>query len=163
MAEIEKCGHYGLKNKREMWRVQLTLAKIRKAARTLLTLEEHDPIRKFEGRALLNRMYRYGLLDPKKENQLDYCLGLTVDRFLERRLQSRVFQAKLAQSIHHARTKVKDRHISVDNQLVNVPSFMVTVENEGKIQHHIASPFTGNPAARKSRKQKFRAKQGGGN
>ena len=158
MSEIEKCGHYGLKNKREFWRVQLTLAKIRKAARQLLTLEEHDSTRLFEGRALLNRMYKYGLLDKKKENQLDYCLGLTADRFLERRLQSRVFQAKLAQSIHHARTKVKDRHISVNNQLVNVPSFMVTVENEGRIQHHIASPFAGGS---KSRKQKFRAKQQG--
>jgi small subunit ribosomal protein S9e len=58
MGEIEKCGHYGLKNKRELWRVQLTLAKIRKAARTLLTLEEHDSKRLFEGRALLNRMFK---------------------------------------------------------------------------------------------------------
>jgi small subunit ribosomal protein S9e len=160
MGEIEKCGHYGLKNKRELWRVQLTLAKIRKAARTLLTLEEQDSKRLFEGRALLNRMFKYGLLDRKKENQLDYCLGLTVDRFLERRLQSRVYHAKLAQSIHHARTKVKDRHIAVDNQLVNVPSFMVTVENEGRIQHHISSPFAG---GRQSRRQKYRNKQAGGN
>ena len=138
----------------------MTLAKIRKAARILLTLESDDPKRLFEGRALLNRLYKYGLLDAKKENELDYILGLTVQRFLERRLQTRVFDAKLAQSIHHARTKVKDRHISVNNQLVNVPSFMVTVENESKIQYHISSPFTG---SRKSRKQKFTAKQGGGN
>ena len=108
----------------------------------------------------MNRLYKYGLLDPKTETKLDYILGLTVERFLERRLQTRVYQAKLAQSIHHARTKVKDRHIMVNNQLVNVASFMVTIENEGKIQHHISSPFAG---GRKSRKAKFVAKQAGGN
>ena len=74
----------------------MTLAKIRKAARILLTLESDDPKRLFEGRALLNRLYKYGLLDAKKENELDYILGLTVQRFLERRLQTRVFDAKLA-------------------------------------------------------------------
>ncbi len=156
MTRISKCGHYGLKNKREFWRVQLTLAKIRKAARTLLTMDEHDPIRKFEGRALLHRMFRYGLLNSKTENELDYILGLTVDRFLERRLQSRVFSAKLAKSIHHARTMVKDRHIGVHNQLVNVPSFMVTLENEVAIRNHISSPAA---QGRLSRRQKFKAKQ----
>jgi small subunit ribosomal protein S9e len=157
VSEIQKCGKYGLKNKREIWRVQLTLAKIRKAARTLLTLDEHDPKRLFEGRALLRRMYKYGLLDPKTDTQLDFCLSLTVEKFLERRLQSRVYHAKLAQSMHHARTVVKDRHISVDNQLVNVPSFLVTVENESKIRYYINSPKA---EGRKSRLQKFKAKQG---
>uniref|UniRef100_A0A8C8C132 Small ribosomal subunit protein uS4 N-terminal domain-containing protein n=1 Tax=Oncorhynchus tshawytscha TaxID=74940 RepID=A0A8C8C132_ONCTS len=36
---------YGLRNKREVWRVKFTLAKIRKAARELLTLDEKDPKR----------------------------------------------------------------------------------------------------------------------
>ena len=37
--EMQLIGKYGLKNKREVWRVQLTLARIRKAARDLLTLD----------------------------------------------------------------------------------------------------------------------------
>jgi len=46
-----KCvGMYGLKNKKEVWRVQYLLAKIRKAARELLILPENDPKRLFEGR-----------------------------------------------------------------------------------------------------------------
>lgn len=47
--ELRIIGEYGLRNKREVWRVKYTLAKIRKAARELLTLEEKDPKRLFEG------------------------------------------------------------------------------------------------------------------
>lgn len=36
--ELQLVGKYGLKNKREVWRVHLTLSKFRKAARELLTL-----------------------------------------------------------------------------------------------------------------------------
>ena len=40
--ELKLVGEYGLKNKREVWRLKLALAKIRKVARLLLTLEEKD-------------------------------------------------------------------------------------------------------------------------
>ena len=69
----------------------MTLAHLRKAARELLTLDEKDPRRIFEGSALMKRMfyfnirYKYGLLN-ESENKLDYVLGLTVHRFMDRRL-----------------------------------------------------------------------------
>ena len=47
--ELKLIGEYGLRNKREVWRVKYTLAKIRKAARELLTLDEKDQKRLFEG------------------------------------------------------------------------------------------------------------------
>lgn len=50
--ELKIIGEYGLRNKREVWRVKYTLAKIRKAARELLTLEEKDQRRLFEGRII---------------------------------------------------------------------------------------------------------------
>merc|ERR1712060_451864 len=81
--ELKLIGEYGLKNKREVWRVKYTLAKIRKAARDLLTLEDKDTRRLFEGNALL------------------------------RRLQTQVFKLGLAKSIHHARVLIRQRHIRV--------------------------------------------------
>jgi len=58
--EMKLIGEFGLKNKREVWRVGLAMARIRKAARILLTLDEKDPKRLFEGSALL----RCGLASP---------------------------------------------------------------------------------------------------
>merc|ERR1711904_695714 len=120
-SELKMCGEYGLRCKKEVWRVQLTLARLRKAARELLTLEEQDPRRLFEGKALMNRMFKYGLLNRDKENGLDYVLGMTVQKFLERRLQTIVFRNKMARSVHEARAVIRQRHVAVDNQLVNVP------------------------------------------
>ena len=122
--ELQLIGEFGLRNKREVWRVKLTLAKIRKAARELLTLDEKDPKRLFEGNALLRRLVRIGVLDESKM-KLDYVLGLKVEDFLERRLQTQVLKHGLAKSIHHARVLILQRHIAVRNQVVNVPSFIV--------------------------------------
>ena len=75
-AELKLVGEYGLRNKRELWRVQAVLSKIRNAARMLLTLEDKDPKRVFEGNALMRRMNRYGLLS-ESQDKLDYVLALT--------------------------------------------------------------------------------------
>lgn len=42
-AELKVVGEFGLRNKRELWRVQLVLSKLRSRARDLLTLDEKDP------------------------------------------------------------------------------------------------------------------------
>ena len=64
----------------------------------------------FTGNALLRRLVRIGVLDESKM-KLDYVLGLRVDDFLERRLQTQVFKLGLAKSIHHARVLIRQRHI----------------------------------------------------
>jgi small subunit ribosomal protein S9e len=138
--EMKLLGEYGLRCKREIWRVQYALSKLRKAARELLTLDNKDPKRLFEGAALLRRLKRYGLLSDE-ENELDAVLRLNVQRLLERRLQTKVFKQGLAKSIHHARVLIKQRHIRVGKQLVDVPSFMVRVDSEKHIDFAVTSPY----------------------
>ena len=139
-AELKLVGEYGLRCKREIWRVQLALAKLRKAARTLLTLDTKDPKRIFEGEALLRKMSRFGLL-TEDEMELDFILQLTTQKLLERRLQTKVFKQGLAKSIHHARVLIKQRHIRVGKQLVNIPSFNVRVDSEKHIDFAVTSPY----------------------
>lgn len=114
----------------------LTLSKIRRAARyysplptplshqlidgasysQLLTMEEKDPKRLFEGNALIRRLVRVGVLDESRM-KLDYVLALKVEDFLERRLQTCVYKLGLAKSIHHARVLIRQRHIRYVQQL----------------------------------------------
>ena len=138
--------------------MQYTLAKIRTVARELLTLPEKDPKRLFEGAALLRRLTRLGLLS-ESEQKLDYCLSLSIEKFLDRRLQTRVFASGLALSIHHARCLIKQRHIRVGKRMVNVPSFMVRVESEKVIEFALTSPFG---AGRPGRRKRKTLKSGGG-
>ncbi|CAG5093640.1 Similar to RpS9: 40S ribosomal protein S9 (Drosophila yakuba), partial [Cotesia congregata] len=133
--ELKIIGEYGLRNKREVWRVKYTLAKIRKAARN----------------ALLRRLVRIGVLD-ESHMKLDYVLGLKIEDFLERRLQTQVFKLGLAKSIHHARVLIRQRHIRVRKQVVNIPSFIVRLDSQKHIDFSLKSPFGGGRPGRVKRK-----------
>jgi small subunit ribosomal protein S9e len=160
-AELKLVGEYGLRCKREIWRVQYALAKLRKAARTLLTLEPDDPKRIFEGAALLRRMSRYGLLSDE-ELELDFVLQLTTQKLLERRLQTKVYKQGLAKTIHHARVLIRQRHIRVGSQLVNVASFNVRTASEKHIDFATNSPYGQGAPGRVARKRAASKAAGGG-
>jgi small subunit ribosomal protein S9e len=160
--EMKVIGVYGLRNKREVWRVNYMLAKVRKVARYLLTLPEKHPKRLFEGAALLRRLSRLGVLG-ENEQKLDFVLGLSIEKFLDRRLQTRVFQLSLAKSIHHARTLIRQRHIRVGKRMVDCAGFMVRLESEQHIQFASTSPLGGGRAGRVRRKTiKTKGKKEGG-
>ncbi|KAJ3041087.1 40S ribosomal protein S9 [Rhizophlyctis rosea] len=150
--ELKLAGEYGLRNKREIWRVGYSLSNIRRAARELLTLDEKDPRRLFEGNALIRRLIRTGVLDESKA-RLDYVLGLKIEDFLERRLQTQVFKLGLAKSIHHARVLIRQRHIRVGKQIVNIPSFIVRLDSQKHIDFALTSPYGGGRAGRVKRKR----------
>merc|ERR1712224_542250 len=157
--EMKVLGEYGLRAKRELWRVQFVLSKLRNAARTLLTLDEKDPKRIFEGNAILRRCHRYGILADEQDD-LNFVLALTPQAFLERRLQTLVFKLGLAKSVHHARVLIRQRHIRVGKQVVNVPSFMVRTDSEKHVDFALKSPFGGGRPGRVKRRN---AGKGGNN
>jgi small subunit ribosomal protein S9e len=159
--ELKLCGEYGLRCKREIWRVQYMLSKVRKAARTLLTLDIKDPKRLFETPPLIRRLKRYGLLTDE-ETTLDDILKLTTQRFMERRLQTKVFKLGIGKSIHHARVLIRQRHIRVGKQIVNVPSFCVRTDSEKHIALALNSPYgQGRPGRVARRRAAQRAAAGG--
>lgn len=84
--------------------------------------------------------------------KLDYVLGLKIEDFLERRLQTQVFKLGLAKSIHHARVLIRQRHIRVRKQVVNIPSFIVRLDSQKHIDFSLKSPFGGGRPGRVKRK-----------
>jgi len=160
--EFKLCGEHGLRCKREIWRIQYALAKIRKAARELLTLDPKDKVRLFEGPALMRRMIRYGLLG-EEERDLDFVLQLSTRRLLERRLQYIVFKLGMAKTIHQARVLIKQRHVRVGKQMVNTPGFLVRTDSAKLVEYSLTSPMgQGRPGRVARKKAAQRAKGGGG-
>merc|ERR1719247_2946889 len=118
----------------------------------LLTLDEKSEKRLFQGDALLRRMVRLGLLG-ENEKKLDYVLGLTTAKIMERRLQTKVYKLGLAKSIHHARTLIKQRHIRVGKRICDIPSYLVRLDSEKHIDFALTSPFGGGRHGRVRRKR----------
>jgi small subunit ribosomal protein S9e len=90
-------------------------------------------------------------------------LALKIEDFLERRLQTCVYKLGLAKSIHHARVLIRQRHIRVGKQIVNVPSFVVRLDSQKHIDFALSSPFGGGRPGRVRRKKaKAAEKKDGG-
>jgi small subunit ribosomal protein S9e len=158
--ELKLVGQYGLRCKREIWRVNFMLSKMRRTARLLLTLPETNSRRVLEGAALLRRCHDYGFLEESKD-KLDYVLSLAVPDILERRLQTVVYKAGIAKSVHHARVLIRQRHIAVGKQIVMTPSFIVRTASQGHIAYSDKSAFGGGRVGRvKRQKAKAASKKG---
>jgi len=148
-AELRLVGEFGLKNKRELWRIQLTMARIRAHARALLTLPKDDPKRSFEGDAIARRLVRYGVL-PREQQKLEYALSIKQEDFLKRRLQTIV--TEMARTVHRARVLLYQRHIRVGNQVVTSPSFLVRIKSQKFINFSEGSSLGGGPPGKVKRR-----------
>ena len=67
--------------------------------------------------------------------------------------QTQVYKLGLAKSIHHARVLIRQRHIRVGKQIVNVPSFVVRLDSQKHIDFALSSPFGGGRPGRNRRKK----------
>ncbi|EAW60405.1 hCG41114, isoform CRA_b [Homo sapiens] len=94
--------------------------------------------------------------------KLDYILGLKIEDFLERRLQTQVFKLGLAKSIHHARVLIRQRHFRVRKQVVNIPSFIVRLDSQKHIDFSLCSPYGGGRPGRVKRKNAKKGQGGAG-
>jgi len=123
---------YGLKNKRELWRMETTLRNKRQNARKLLALPLEERLKR--EKELLDSLNRIGLLGENAT--LDDVLSLTLDALCERRLQTLVWRKGLANTVNQARQFITHGHISVNGKKVNVPGYIVPRELENKIAYY---------------------------
>ena len=104
-------------------------------------------------------MHRYGFL-TNEELKLDYVLGLTVNKLLDKRLQTRIYQYGFyAKSVHQPRCLIRQKHVKVGKNLVDAAQFLVRAESEKKINLAPSSPFETKKPGRTSRKKNKGRKQ----
>jgi small subunit ribosomal protein S4 len=139
--EQELVRRYGLKNKKELWKAQSILRSFRRQSRELQArLRYEEAQAKVETEKLLKRCGRIGLL-PMEGSTLDDVLGLNIESFLSRRLQTFVFEKGLASSHSQARQLIVHGHIDVDDQRVTIPGYIVKRGEEAKIEYNPRSPY----------------------
>lgn len=115
---------YGLKSKRELWKADARVDEIRKQAKNLITKNPE------EQEKLFNKLRGLGF---KIEKMAD-VLGLDKEDWLKRRIQSLVAEKKIARTSKQARQLIVHKHIALDNKIINVPSYIVPVDEENKIE-----------------------------
>merc|ERR1711972_261672 len=84
-------------------------------------------------------------MGEESKMKLDYILGLKIEDFLERRLQTQVFKLGLSKSIHHSRVLIRQRHI------------IVRLDSQKHIDFSLKSPFGGGRPGRVKRKNMKKA------
>lgn len=147
---------YGLKNASEIWRAAAELKKFRREARRLLSVVEEE--RKKDVEKIMNRLNKFGIL-PKTAS-LEDILSLDVKAILERRLQTRILRKGLARTTRQARQLISHGFIAVANNVVTIPSYLVTEEEDSKIR--ICKPINlevGPPVEKEEKSEKKEVKK----
>ncbi|MFQ6124749.1 MAG: 30S ribosomal protein S4 [Candidatus Heimdallarchaeota archaeon] len=135
--ELRLMGQYGLRSKRELWRIRTQLTRYRSQARKLLALPTEEL--KQRELALINHLTNLGVL--RTDATIDDVFSLETEDFLKRRLQSIVFSKGLATTIYHARQLITHRHVAVRERIVTCPSYLVSQEEEEHISYTASSPL----------------------
>ena len=120
--ENEVVKKYGLKNKKELWRADAAISKIRNIAKKLITAPTE------EQEAFISRLAKKGLL--KAGSQIDNVLDLKKEDNLERRLQTIVLKRGFAKSAKQARQLVTHKCVRVGDRIINIPSYSVDLDEE---------------------------------
>ncbi len=120
---------YGLKNKKQLWRMEKILANFKDQVKRLTasTGEQADK----EKQQLRNRLESLDLL--KQDQELGDILASDLKSVLDRRLQSRILKKELARSINQARQFITHEHIKVGDKVINSPSYLIRLNEDNKI------------------------------
>ncbi|MEM4267661.1 MAG: 30S ribosomal protein S4 [Candidatus Woesearchaeota archaeon] len=124
---------YGLKNKKEIWKIESLLRRYKKIGKETIIAETDQAKRKKS--QLIMKLQSYGLVGESA--QLDDVLSLASKDLFERRLQTLVFKKKLARTIKQARQLIVHGHIMVGKRKVTVPGYLVKKSEE---EHIVFSP-----------------------
>lgn len=131
VEERELLNEFGLKNKKEAWKMDSTLKRYKDQVKNLTVREDKQAI--VERKNLINKLNNLGLLEG---DQLDQVLSMGAKDICERRLQTIVYKKGLARSVKQARQFIVHNHILVNNKPMTIPGYLVKASEETSIEFH---------------------------
>ncbi|MBS3167244.1 30S ribosomal protein S4 [Candidatus Woesearchaeota archaeon] len=129
---------FGLKNRREILKMEHILRRFRKQAKNLKALDTEQS--KKEQKQLITKLTKLSLLN--KDSSLDDVLALSLDSILNRRLQTLLVKKGLAKTVSQSRQFVTHGHISINNKKITSPSYIVPIEEESLITFRPSSKLS---------------------
>ncbi|MBW2974784.1 30S ribosomal protein S4 [Candidatus Woesearchaeota archaeon] len=117
---------FGLKNKKEVWRVDSLLRKYAKQAKNLIVL--NTPQSELEKSQLIKKLSSLGLIEENAK--LEDVLTIKLKDILGRRLQTIVYKNKLSKTIRQARQLITHEHIMIGEKKITSPSYIVRKNEE---------------------------------
>lgn len=118
---------YGLKNKKEIWKADAKIKRIRNLAKELIVASDE------EKQKFLDTLKKQGI---PVETIAD-VLSLNKEDWLKRRLQTLVVEKKLVNTPKQARQFIVHKHVSIGGRIVNIPSYVVSADEESTIKLNI--------------------------
>jgi len=124
---------YGLKNKKEIWKADAAIGRIRNQAKMLITAS------KDEQGAFIEKFKKKGF----QIKSIADVLGLNKEDWMKRRLQTVVHKKGLTNTTKQARQFIAHKHVSIGNQIVNIPSYQVDLDEESLVKLDIVLKTAG--------------------
>ncbi|PIY59933.1 30S ribosomal protein S4 [Candidatus Woesearchaeota archaeon CG_4_10_14_0_8_um_filter_47_5] len=127
--EKEYLNEYGLKNKKQVWKM-VTILQNAKSQAKRLTIQTGPQAEK-EKTQLLTKLATLGFVPENAA--LEDVLGLENKDVLERRLQTLVVRKNLARSMKQARQLITHGHVQINGKKITVPSYLVRSSEESSL------------------------------
>jgi len=142
---------YGLKNKKEIWKVDSVLRNFKNQVKRLIAATTQQAEK--EKQQLLHKLYNMSLI--KRSARLDDVLGLTLNDIMNRRLQTIIYKKGFARTISQARQFIVHKHVRVGEKKINSPSYFVLKNEDEKISFSDGSSlFNPEHPERKAKEEK---------
>lgn len=119
---------YGLRNKKELWKANSIIKRFRDQAKRLISDTTEQGIK--ERKQLLERLSKLNLIESEN---IEDVLNLSIKDVLDRRLQTFVFTRGLSKTASQARQFIVHGHVSIAGKRVNVPSYLISKDEENEI------------------------------
>ncbi len=129
-AERKIMSEYGLRNKKELWKMGTMLRDIKRQAKSLITQTSEQSAK--QKQLFLTRLTRLGVINNINA-KLEDILDLDLKAILERRLQTIVYRKGLAKTVDQARQFIIHGHVIVNKKKLDISSYIVPVGEETSI------------------------------
>lgn len=133
--ERELSREFGLRTKREIYKMNTVLKRYKDIAKRLIA--QRSAQAQIEREHLMRKLSALGLIEPGATT--DDILGLGIRDLLARRLQTVMVRRGMARSHLQARQFISHGHIMIGERKLTSPSYLVPVDEEQSITFNYGS------------------------